>query len=442
MKRINSKLLDKVTFSNLESQYKIIRANCNNKQGVYSFGENLNSNLYDLGIKLKSGNYEFSKYNIFLIKENKYRIIMSENIGDKLVSHFICNFCLKPSLEPKMINQNVATRVGLGGKAGDDLFYKYVNSIGTDKKIYALKMDISKYFYSIPHDKLKVLLKKDIKDPFALDLLFKIINQTDKEYVNNRIEYLKDRERKKISLLNISQDKKENLLKELDKVPIYFNGRGLSIGCVVNQILSVYYLTTVDRYIKEELKCRYYIRYMDDILCLSDDISYLKKISDNIAIKINEMGLTVNPKSGIFVVNNNFTFLGKSYFIKNKKLYIKTKNKTYKKMVRNLKEKKENDFIEYYRSKASYFGLFNEKVLPSIYSEYLLIQNKYKDIPVILEISKDKPFIFNKDNSDYKNFKTKNSDINYVEFLKKCNHSYIFLKRTKIEFHNCSSSIS
>lgn len=49
------------------------------------------------------------------------------------------------------------------------------------------------------------------------------------------------------------------------EIPHYENGRGLSIGAVVSQFLAIYYLGDLDRYIKEDLKQKYYIRYMDDL---------------------------------------------------------------------------------------------------------------------------------------------------------------------------------
>ncbi len=41
---------------------------------------------------------------------------------------------------------------------------------------------------------------------------------------------------------------------------------GLSIGAMTSQFLAIYFLNGLDHYIKEELKCNYYIRYMDDFL--------------------------------------------------------------------------------------------------------------------------------------------------------------------------------
>ena len=155
MKRIKTNLYNQITFSNLLGQYKILKTNCKNKRKLFYFAKELNSNILDTGTKLRNRCYSFSDYNIFLIHENKFRIIMSECISDKLVSHFISNYCLQNSLESKLILQNVATRKGLGSKAAYDFFNRYLHKFDFNQKIYVLKIDISKYFYSISHEILK-----------------------------------------------------------------------------------------------------------------------------------------------------------------------------------------------------------------------------------------------------------------------------------------------
>ncbi len=44
---------------------------------------------------INSGNYDGGRYNIFLIYEPKIRLIMSENICDKIINHYIARFILE-----------------------------------------------------------------------------------------------------------------------------------------------------------------------------------------------------------------------------------------------------------------------------------------------------------------------------------------------------------
>ena len=61
--------------------------------------------------------YEPGEYNVFLIKDPKYRIIMSQNISDKIINHAMANVLIMV-LEPSLIDMNVATRVGKGTHNG------------------------------------------------------------------------------------------------------------------------------------------------------------------------------------------------------------------------------------------------------------------------------------------------------------------------------------
>ena len=74
----------------------------------------LYSNLTDILNSLKDDTYNFSKYNIFIINDPKFRIIMSDQMNDKIVNHLIAYKILIPALSPYLIEQNVATRKGYG----------------------------------------------------------------------------------------------------------------------------------------------------------------------------------------------------------------------------------------------------------------------------------------------------------------------------------------
>ena len=114
---------------------------------------------------------------------------------------------------------------------------KYLNEVKYNN-FYILKCDINKYFYSISHNKLKNMLKSKIKSNDVLNILFTIIDSTNKNYIKSYID------------------------KEVD-IPKFRYGYGLPIGNMSSQIFAILYLNNLDHYIKEKLKIKYYIRYMD-----------------------------------------------------------------------------------------------------------------------------------------------------------------------------------
>lgn len=104
--------------------------------------------------------------------------------------------------------------------------------------MYCAKMDIRKFYPSINHEILKSIVKKKIKDKSLLKLLFEIIDSAD----------------------------------------------GVPIGNYLSQFFANLYMAYFDHWVKEELKVKYYYRYADDIVLLSDDKNQLR--SWVLAIKV------------------------------------------------------------------------------------------------------------------------------------------------------------
>ena len=135
------------------------------------------------------------------------------------------------------------------------------------KTNYALKCDISKYFAHIDHDILFDLLKKKISDPPTLELLKKII----------------------------------------DSYP-----EGIPIGNLTSQLFANIYLDPLDRYIKQSLRRRYYLRYVDDFLILGDSKEDLKEVLVYITIFLQRfLKLELHPrKVRLFPTRLGVDFVG------------------------------------------------------------------------------------------------------------------------------------
>ncbi len=164
--------------------------------------------------------------------------------------------------------------LGLGTKAGLDLYYKYRNICDTKyKKYYILKCDIKKFFASIDHDVLKEKLLKKIKDKDALKIVYDIIDS---------------------------------------------DTEGLSIGNMTSQILAIFYLNDFDHYVKEVLKIKYYLRYQDDFVLFHPSKEYLKGCLEKIRKFLEDEKLILNKKTRIYNSNSNFIFLGRDIYGKYK----------------------------------------------------------------------------------------------------------------------------
>lgn len=359
MKRKNVLYENMISYNNILSVYKKIKNSTKNKKEVYNYELNLNQNLLDTLFSLSKSTYVFSKYNIFLIREPKYRLIMSESFPDKVVNHLFSKYVLSYALQSTLINSNVATRTDKGSKEAYNLFIKYTNKlIYEKKKIYVLKIDISKYFYNINHNILMNMVSEKIKDERVLNMLKVILDTTDNDYINKTILSVVNKEIYKVNKLNISTSEKEKLINELKSIPLYRKGYGLPIGNMSSQILAVFFLNKVDHFIKEKLGCKYYIRYMDDLVILGNDKEELKNIFESVSKYIESFDLNVNKKSGIYSLSNSVNFLGYNFKVFNNKLIIRYRSDTIKRVNKRLKNLKVYDNEMYLKSVASYKGYF------------------------------------------------------------------------------------
>ena len=336
MKRYNNLYEKMLDFKVINDTYKIIRKNTKNKDKLYRFEQYYTINIINVFNCLKEKIYNPGNYNVFMISEPKYRIIMSQNIKDKLINHLVSNQILLPPLDKTLIDTNVATRINKGTHYGIKKLKKYLNSY-KNKQVYALKFDINKYFYMIDHNILFNMIKTKIKDKDALTIIRNIIDSTDKDYINERIKKAKEKIIEKINKSNLSTTEKESKIKEIKRLPFYEKGKGLPIGNMSSQIMAVFYLNKLDHFIKEKLHIKQYIRYMDDGILISNDKEYLKQCLKLIEQELKKYKLKLNNKTQIVNVNKDgIDFLG-FHFYKRGKVIMKVRNDCKKHFKRKLK---------------------------------------------------------------------------------------------------------
>ena len=341
MKKINN-LYDKINDIDIiiDMYDNVVSKNTKNKQKIEKFNDYYSINIINIKNIINSGNYIPGKYNIFLVREPKIRIIMSQNITDKVINHLIAKYFLIDVFDKTLIDFNIATRLNKGTHYGIKLTKKYLNEMKIKyDTFYYLKFDISKYFYNIDHEIVKKLINKKIKDKKVINIINNIIYSTNREYVNNEINNLKNGEIERINKLNISENEKEIKIKEINNIPYYKNGKGLPIGNMTSQILAVTYLNELDHYIKEKLKIKYYIRYMDDGILLHNDKEYLKYCLKEIEKILNLYKLKLNPKkTKINNIKTGIDFLGFRFYIKNDKIILKLRNDCKKRFKKKMKK--------------------------------------------------------------------------------------------------------
>jgi len=216
-------------------------------------------------------------------------LLFCECLEDKIVNHLV-SYKILSKLDKYMIDSNCATRKGRGTSYARKLLDRYLCEIKNKyNTFYILKFDITKYFYSIDHSVLLDKLAKYLSS-YELFEVKKILGTTNHDYILNS---------------------------DLG----YSYGKGLSIGNMTSQILAIFYLNDLDHFIKENLACKYYIKYMDDGIILSHDKNKLRDIKKILENKLSlEYKLELNSKTKIYKSTEGFTFLGFRYKVINNRI--------------------------------------------------------------------------------------------------------------------------
>lgn len=193
------------------------------KPEVQRFSENLDAHLERLRCELESGRFETGHYTVFKVYDPKERTIHAARFVERVFHHALMNVC-EPVLERQAIFHSYACRKGKGR-----LKAIAVAQRAARRHAWHLKLDIRKYFESIPHEQLAARLQRVFKDP---ELLY---------WLNQLIRGHRGAE-----------------------------GKGLPIGSLTSQHLANFYLGPLDRRCQGFAGVRAYARYMDDFVCWAD----------------------------------------------------------------------------------------------------------------------------------------------------------------------------
>ena len=179
---------------------------------------NLDANTARIADQLRVGGFPFGRFHQFTIYDPKERLITAPCFEERVVHHAIINI-VEPHLERWLINDTYACRKGKGRIACLSRARQFASA-----NPWFLKLDIRKYFDSISHERLLELWQRRFKD----DRLFALMSAIVRSYRGNL-------------------------------------GKGLPIGSLTSQHLANFYLGWFDRFVKERLRIRGYVRYMDDM---------------------------------------------------------------------------------------------------------------------------------------------------------------------------------
>ncbi len=249
----------------------------------------LEDNLFRLFEDIKIGRYEHSAYEYFQVFDSKKRDIYKAKVRDRIVHQILFDYlCWK--FEPLFIRDIYASRENKGQLKAIQALKYFIKLVHTERhSVFVLKCDVKKYFESIDHVILKRLIAKQVKDIWVQNIVSRVIESFAKE------------------------------------------DKGIPLGNVTSQIFANIYLNELDQYVKNDLRCRYYVRYNDDMVFVSNDFKSLSEIRNQVKnFTCNVLKLNIpQDKTSISKVEWGVEFLGYTILPNAIVLRDKTKQKMF-----------------------------------------------------------------------------------------------------------------
>lgn len=281
MKRYNNLWGQLVSFENIFLAFTKAVKGKGYKSYVLDFMQNFEHHLIMLQDALITKTYQPGAYTTFFIYEPKKRMISAAPFIDRIVHHCLVNV-IGPIFEASFIETSYANQIDKGT-------HRAIRDVQSAMRLnqYVLHCDIKKYFPSIDHEILKNLIRCRIKDPDVLWLIDLIIDSSNPQ--EPVLDYFPG----------------DDLLTPAER------RRGLPIGNLTSQFFANVYLNGFDHFIKEQLGCRFYFRYVDDTVVAHSNKNYLWEIRDAMEKFLETLRLKLHPqKQHIRPVTKGLKFLG------------------------------------------------------------------------------------------------------------------------------------
>jgi hypothetical protein len=248
-----------------------------------SFEYRLADNLLALQQELRSKTYTPGPYASFFIHEPKRRLISAAPFRDRVVHHALCNI-IEPLFERSFIYDSYANRVGKGTHRALDRCQAFAR-----RYRYVLQCDVRQFFPSIDHAILGRNLSRVIRDPDLLWLVDRIL----------------------AGGAGVLSEQYGMVYFAGDDLLAALRPRGLPIGNLTSQFWANTYLNPFDHFVKRELRCPAYLRFVDDFLLFSDSRAQLWEWKRAVMRRLARLRLTIHEaRAQARPVSEGIPFLG------------------------------------------------------------------------------------------------------------------------------------
>lgn len=325
-------------FHALLQAYYDCRRTKRNSTSALAFEVNLERNLMELHEELLSGAYRPGRSICFVITRPKPREVWAADFRDRIVHHLLYNH-VAPRFIASFIADSCACIPGRGTLYAAQRLEAKVRSASQNwsKPCWYLKCDLANFFVSIDKRVLLRQLATRIHEPWWLALAEQVLMH------DPRLDCEMRCPRK---LLNrVPQHKR------LGAQPEHL---GLPIGNLSSQFFANVYLNSLDQFVKHRLRCRHYIRYVDDFVLLHESPQQLNAWLAEIEAFLPGLGAKLNPTKTILQpVARGVDFVGQVILT----WHRTTRKRTTKEALRRTAAVPADQLME---TANSYFGLLRQ----------------------------------------------------------------------------------
>ncbi len=269
------------SFENLYLAYRKARKGKRGRAEVAGFEFHQEEQLLRLRDELASGTWTPGAYHNFFIHEPKRRLVSAAPFRDRVVHHALCNL-IEPIWERRFIFDSYANRAGKGTHRAILRCNEFAR-----KYKYLLQCDVEQFFPSIDHAILRAAIAGVIQNQQVLALTDRILQ----------------------SGVGVLSEAYQMRWFPGDNLWAALRPRGLPIGNLTSQFWANVYLNGFDHFVKRELRCPAYLRYVDDFLLLADDKAILWRWKEAIIERMARLRLTLHEPQ-VYPVHTGIPFLG------------------------------------------------------------------------------------------------------------------------------------
>lgn len=264
-KRHNDLFAEIASFSALHAGARRAIRGKRAKPGAAAFMVRLEPELLGLERRLQAGTWRPGRYVEIEVRDPKPRRVSAAPFPDRVVHHALCAV-IGPIFENGFIHDSYANRKGKGTHRAVARYEQF-----RDRFRHVLRCDIYRYFPAIDHAILKQDLRRRIACERTLQLADTIIDGSNLQ--------------EPVSLYYPGDD----LFTPFER------RRGLPIGNLTSQLFANIHLDGLDHFVKEVLRAKGYLRYVDDFALFHDDARVLADWWERIAAYLARRRLSLHP---------------------------------------------------------------------------------------------------------------------------------------------------